>query len=89
MRIIRSGMSRIQPEGEPTLQHLGVWIENRVENNNYRFVLKIKSCNERKSICPPLLTRVRSERRYFLPSHADSEAKSGLRSDITTLWLMM
>ena len=88
MQIIHSGMSQIQPEGGPTLQLLGIWIENRVENNHYRFVLKVKSRNERKSIRPPLLTRVRSVHCYFLPSHANNEAKSGSRSDVTTLWLM-
>ena len=89
VQIIRSGMSQIQPEGRPTLQFLGIWIENQVENNHYRFVLKVKSHNERKSIYRPLLTRVRSVHCYFLPSHANNEAKSGSRSDVTTLWLMM
>ena len=78
VRIIHSGMSQIQPEGGPTFQLLGnIWIETRVENNHYRFVLKVKSRNERKSIRHPLLTRVRSGHCYFLPSHTNNEAKSG------------
>ena len=88
VRIIRSGMSQIQPEGGLTLRLLEIWIENRVENNHHRFALKVKSRNERKSIRRPLLTRVRNRQHYFLPSHANNEAKSGSRSDVTTLWLM-
>ena len=90
VRIIHSRMSQIQPEGRPILQLLGIyiWIENRVENNHYRFVLKVKSRNKRKSIHHPLLTRVRSRHCCFLPSHANNVAKSGSRSDVTTLWLM-
>ena len=81
-------MSQIQPEGGPTLQLLEIWIENQVENNHHRFVLKVKSRNELKSIRRPLLTQVRSGHCYFLSSHASNEAKSRSRSDITTLWLM-
>ena len=82
MRIIHSGMSQIQPEGGPTLQLLGIWIENRVENNHHRFVLKVKSRNERKSIRRPLLTRVRSRQHYFF--HLTQTMKPNPDRDLTS-----
>ena len=82
MRIIRSGMSQIQPESGPTVKLLEMVIENCVENNHYRFVLKVKSRKERKSICRPLLTRVRVDTATFF--HLTQTMKPNPDRDLTS-----